>query len=454
MNLYLLITLNHMYSENDIADFIKDAPILQDIIDAAPVYWLNPELKSMDNAPQFSINLEDMRSAEHLWKRYAPFFIKAFPETAESHGVLESPLCEIPNMKSVLETNNVDIEGRLFVKCDNELPIAGSIKARGGFFEIMSYAEKLALASGLLKTEDDYSILTTPKFKTFFNKHKIGVASTGNLGLSIGIISAKLGFQVTVYVSADAKEWKKDLLREKGVTVVKFAGDFSEAILAGREQTKVDPNAYFVDDEDSQALFLGYTVGPLRIAEQLKAQHIKVDAEHPLFVYSPCGVGGSPGGTAFGLKQIYGDHVHCFFIEPTHCPAVLTGLVTGEMSDISVQDIGLDNQTEADGLAVGRPSHFATEISKHLISGIFTIEDDDLFKLLVQLKDSEDIFVEPSAVAGLIGPQLMQKTGYAKTHHLNMKNATHIAWATGGLLVPEYQRKTFYKRGRGQLSIA
>lgn len=440
-----------MYTKDKIDSFVKTAPILQDIINAKPVSWLNPELKLMKNAPQFPITLKDMKAAEDLWKRFAPFFVKAFSETEKSNGVLESPLQEIPNMQKLLSKENGQIEGRLFLKCDNELPISGSIKARGGFFEIMVYAEKLALEAGLLKKDDDYSILTSPKFKAFFSKYKIGVGSTGNLGLSIGIISAKLGFQVTVFVSTDAKEWKKELLREKGVTVVEFAGDFSEAILAGRNQTNADPNAHFVDDEDSQDLFLGYTVGALRIADQLKSQHIKVDAEHPLFVYSPCGVGGSPGGTAFGLKQIYGDHVHCFFIEPTHCPAVLTGLVTGEMSHISVQDIGLDNVTEADGLAVGRPSHFATEISKHLISGVFTIEDETLFKLLAQLKDSENIFLEPSATAGLIGPQRVQQTDYAKTHQLNLKNATHIAWATGGFLVPEHQRQEFYERGRKQL---
>lgn len=442
-----------MYPENKIKSFIQNAPILKEIINAKPVSWLNPELQAMENTSKFPLTLADMKAAEELWTRFAPFFVKAFPETKESHGVLESPLREISKMQAILSDDDDAIEGLLFLKCDNELPISGSIKARGGFFEIMKFAEKLALEEGLLKIEDDYSILTAPKFKAFFSKTKVGVGSTGNLGLSIGIISAKLGFQVTVYVSSDAKQWKKDLLREKGATVVEFAGDFSEAILAGRQQTQADPNAYFVDDEDSQDLFLGYSVGALRIAEQLKEQGIKVDAQHPLFVYSPCGVGGSPGGTAFGLKQIYGDHVHCFFIEPTHCPAVLTGLVTGEMSNISVQDIGLDNQTEADGLAVGRPSAFATEISKQLISGIFTIEDEHLFTLLAQLNDSENIFLEPSATAGLVGPQLMQKTGYAKAHQLNLKNATHIAWATGGLLVPEKQRQLFYKRGSEQMSM-
>jgi D-serine dehydratase len=158
-------------------------------------------------------------------------------------------------------------------------------------------------------------------------------------------------------------------------------------------------------------------------------------------------VGGSPGGTAFGLKQIYGDNVHCFFVEPTHSPAVLTGLVTGEMSNISVQDIGVDNKTEADGLAVGRPSNFATSVSGHLISGIYTIEDEHLFTLLAQLMDTEKIFLEPSATAGLIGPQMVAKTDYAEKNNLKMKNAMHIVWATGGDLVPSEERKIFYERG-------
>jgi len=173
-----------------------------------------------------------------------------------------------------------------------------------------------------------------------------------------------------------------------------------------------------------------------------------VDDEHPLFVYLSCGVGGSPGGTSFGLKQIYGDNVHCFFVEPTHSPAVLTGLLTGLMSEISVQDIGIDNLTEADGLAVGRPSKFATETSNHLISGIYTLEDDSLFKLLAQLKDTENLFLEPSATAGLVGPQRIATTEYAEENNIDLSNITHIAWATGGDLVPEPEREDFYAKGK------
>ncbi len=425
----------------------QKSPILKEIIALKPVTWLNPNKKTITSTPNFAIDKHDMLEAAKLWERFAPFFQKAFPETKATNGKLESPLRKIPAMQNLLKREGGEFQGELFLKCDNALPIAGSIKARGGFYEVLHHAEELALKEGLLNRSDNYSVFSEQKFKDFFNQYEIGVGSTGNLGLSIGIISAKLGFKVNVYVSADAKKWKKDLLRSKGVNVIEFAGDFSEAINSGREQTKTNSKAYFVDDENSKHLFLGYTVGALRLAQQLEKAKIKVDAEHPLFVYSPCGVGGSPGGIAYGLKQIYGDNVHCFFVEPTNSPAVLTGLITEKKSEISVQDLGIDNKTEADGLAVGRPSKFATAISKHLISGIYTIEDEHLYTLLTKLLDTEDIFLEPSATAGLIGSQKIAATNYAKENNLNMQKATHIAWATGGDLVPESQRKAFYERG-------
>ncbi|ASK64425.1 D-serine ammonia-lyase [Virgibacillus phasianinus] len=422
-------------------------PLLGDIMNLDPVIWLNSHLKQVNNLPELPLDKHDIEEAEQLWHRFAPYLAKEFPETKETNGIIESPLKRITAMEEEMERFYSAISGKLYLKCDNELPIAGSIKARGGIYEVLHHAENLAIDAGLISENDNYEVFASDKFKSFFNQYNIGVGSTGNLGLSIGIISAKLGFHVSVYMSADAKQWKKDLLRSKGATVLEFTGDFSEAISAGREQTINDPKGYFVDDEDSKHLYVGYSVAALRLRKQLEDQHIQVDAEHPLFVYLPCGVGGSPGGVTFGLKQVFGDHVHCFFVEPTHSPSVLIGLLTGEMDQVSVQDFHIDNRTEADGLAVGRPSQFATPISDHLVSGIYTIEDEELYKMLVMLADSEEIHLEPSATAGLLGPNKMAQSSYLENNRLNAQNATHIAWATGGDLVPEDDWKQLYEKG-------
>lgn len=437
-----------MLPENKIRAYIAHEPILQEVMDLKPTTWLNKNKKTMATMPPLTLHRKDMDTVMRLWTRFAPYLMKVFPETRATSGAITSPLKEVPHLKTIFNQQGAAIEGRLFVKCDSDLAVAGSIKARGGFYEVLHYAERLAINAGLVTKDDNYEIFDTASFKKLFSQYKIGVGSTGNLGMSIGIMSAQLGFQATVYVSGDAKQWKKELLRKKGAKVEEFEGDFSEAILAGRQKTQADPMGYFVDDENSDQLFIGYSVGALELQKNLEEQGVVVDQDHPLFVYSPCGVGGSSGGIAFGLKQIYGDAVHSFFVEPTHAPAILIGMATGEMSNICVQDLGIDNKTEADGLAVGRSSNFATQISSHLISGVYTVEDARLYRLLADLWDTEKIFLEPSATAGLIGSQMIATTNYATANKLNMANATHVAWATGGALVPQTDRDLFYKMGK------
>lgn len=429
-------------------------PLIEKVIQTDEVFWGNPIYKKFDEAIQkISLSEKDVRDAEARLLRFAPYIAKVFPETKKLNGIIESPTVEIPQMHTHLEhVSDQKIKGRLLLKCDSHLAISGSIKARGGIYEVLKHAEDLAIANKLLTPQTDYLIMNSQEFKDFFSQYSIAVGSTGNLGLSIGIMSAKMGFKVTVHMSVDAKQWKKDLLRSKGVVVIEYKSDYSMAVEAGRKQANLDPNCHFVDDENSIDLFLGYAVAAYRLKKQLEEMNVTVDDNHPLFVYLPCGVGGGPGGVAFGLKLLYKDYVHCFFAEPTHSPCMLLGLMTEKQDEISVQEFGIDNVTDADGLAVGRPSGFVGKTLQNLISGVYTVEDKQLYSLLRALADSENVFLEPSALAGVAGPVQLFKDlegqKYIAEQGLKqkMKNATHISWATGGSMVPKDIMESYYQK--------
>lgn len=419
-------------------------PLIEKLIAREEVLWLNPLLESTTTGIEKSgVTAADVEEATERLRRFAPYIEKVFPETESSNGIIESPVTEIPKMKAALESEyGIDIPGEILLKQDNALPISGSIKARGGIYEVLKHAETLAIENDLITIKDNYSKLADSEFKSLFSKHKIAVGSTGNLGLSIGIMSAKLGFQVTVHMSADAKQWKKDLLRSKGVIVVEYEDDYSKAVEEGRRQADADSLCHFVDDENSLDLFLGYAVAGERLANQLKERGTVVDKEHPLFVYLPCGVGGGPGGVAFGLKLAFGDNVQCFFAEPTHSPCMVLGMMTGLHDNVSVQDFGLDNKTAADGLAVGTASALVGKTMEPLLTGCYTIADSTMFRLLKLLADTEDIWLEPSALAGMTGPMHIIREG---SEISDSGNATHLVWATGGSMVPQEEMNLYYR---------
>jgi D-serine dehydratase len=443
----------HSFATPAVADFSLDA-----LRAAEPVLWASRVDRAVALAATPSlVGPADVAGAVARFRRCAPALQELFPELRAGAGVIESALRPVPRLQAALGLPPE--AGTLLVKGDHALPVAGSIKARGGIHEVLEHAEALAMRHGI-DVGGDPLALVSPAARALFATHEIAVGSTGNLGLSIGVMAAALGFRAVVHMSADAKEWKKERLRRRGVTVVEHAGDYAQAVAAGREAAAADPRCHFVDDERSLSLLLGYAAAAPHLAAQLAMLGRPVDAGHPLFVYLPCGVGGAPGGIALGLAQHYGPHAHCVFVEPTRSPCFLVQMLAGTAEGAhlgphpSVYDIGLDNRTEADGLAVPRASLLAAAAVAPLLAGVCTVDDEALFPWLELAAATEDLRIEPSAAAGLGGPALLLGSAdgrdYLARHGIDadrLARSTHIAWATGGLFVPDDEYARFRARG-------
>ena len=362
--------------------------------------------------PETTLDPDVVKSVEDAaarFDRFAPWVAEHF----SGNGVIESELQPVAETRGYLNRlMERDLPGELWVKRDDALPISGSIKSRGGVHEVFRLAEE-------------------GRYK------KLSVASTGNLALSIGTVGPLLGFDTEVHMSVDAKQWKKDLLRSRGARVVEHPGLFTETVAEARNAAG---DAFFIDDENSLGLFAGYAVAGQRLKEQFAAQGRHFTPKNPLYVYLPCGVGGGPGGVAFGLKMAFGEAVSCHFIEPTASPCMLLGAFTGN-SDITCADYGLSGRTIADGLAVQSPSPLAMEYAAHLVSGFHTLNDITFLAAVNWLERTAGIIAEPSATAGLTIPWRLPDVP---------DTATHLVWLTGGLLIPDQEKD----RLRGQAATA
>ena len=427
----------------------NDSEIHQRIRARRNVLWTNPEVNHTDD-PGMPVGI-DVPDAQRRMERAIPLLGQLFPDAMATPRAITSPLLEAGALARALGESPTE-HGRWLVKADHLLPVAGSIKARGGFHEIIAVAERLATDHGLLAPGGDLRVLGTEAARELFAHHSVVVGSTGNLGMAIGLVSAALGFRAVVHMSSDARQWKKQRLVDAGVTVVEHSGDYLNAVAQGRAEALGDPFSHFVDDEYSVDLFNGYAVAAAELKTQLDQQSIPVDRDHPLFVHLPCGVGGAPGGIAYGLKELFGDDVHCFFAEPVGAPCMLVQLESGSQASVPISDFGLDGRTEADGLAVGRASMLVAPLMRTRVSGVYTVTDEQLFVLLRHAVEAQEVQIEPSAAAAMAGPLILNRsrTGrqYLSDHGLMGLGAetTHVIWTTGGSLVPDEQRAAYLDR--------
>ena len=129
---------------------------------------------------------------------------------------------------------------------------------------------------------------------------------------------------------------------------------------------------------------------------------------------------------------------------------MLVQLASNTEHPLSVYDIGLDNLTEADGLAVAQASELASPLMRAQLAGVFTVTDEQLYADLLAVKQTMDVDLEPSAAAAIGGPlQLLESSAgkdYLRRHRLDPRNATHVIWATGGSLVPTEEHRRFQQR--------
>lgn len=131
------------------ADWLAEFPRLADLIALRPSEWFNPAIApSAEALAGVGLGAAGVADASARLQRFAPLIARLFPETAASGGIIESDLVEVATFHDALRQHYAaELPGRLWLKRDSHLPISGSIKARGGIYEVLAHAERLALST-------------------------------------------------------------------------------------------------------------------------------------------------------------------------------------------------------------------------------------------------------------------------------------------------------------------
>ena len=426
-----------------------DTAVFDDLVAGRPTVWIpgaaaddtRASIVSSTRTPALTPALID--AAEERFRWFAPLFEELFPQTRSQGGVIESPLEKVASLSRALgEEFGEDFPHELWAKRDDALAVSGSVKSRGGIHEVLEVALGAARDLGV-DLDSGPLVFLDEAVRERMARMRIVVGSTGNLGMSIGLMGAILGFSVTVHMSLNAKAWKKDTLlgiRGRGRRA-------RHGLHSGRARWPCRGG--------------GGSTRPLHrrreLAEPLRGLRRRRQAARGS---AGGGLGrGRRGPSAHGPPAVRdrrgarrdrvrtvgpssGDAVRCVFVEPVSMPAFLLGRLTGLDDGIAVADVGLGALTVADGLAVGRPSRFVGKAVGHLLHGYATVTDDDLLRTLAVAEATAGLRLEPSACAGLRAAGRFAGAGPTEAP------GTHIAWLTGGSLVPDQEYEALLEAGR------
>lgn len=405
-------------------------PAIAPLRQGGPAVWLRPPDSRAENSTP--LRAQEIEAARARLERFQPVLAALFASATTAtrwDGRVRSALLDYPR--------RAELPPSLWVKADHDLPMTGSVKARGGVYELLCRVEDLALQGGLVNPGEPLTPLLTPAARDYFAQHRIVVASTGNLGFSIGLVARAFGLNADVHMSHDAKTWKKERLRRTGANVIEHPCDYTQTVSRARQAAKA-AGSYFIDDESSRLLFVGYTAAAAELAEQLQQRGLTPSHDRPLVVYLPCGVGGAPGGITAGLKAIYGSAVRCVFVEPVASACVYAALAVGGGAPVSVYDIGLDNDTIADGLAVPMASELVMRSVGASIDAAVAVPDALLLKWVRHAWHDSKLRLEPSAAAAFAAVPIFLEAAHKRGMSLPDK-ALHVVWTTGGSQLPEDQ---------------
>ncbi|MCO1578416.1 pyridoxal-phosphate dependent enzyme [Crossiella sp. SN42] len=207
--------------------------------------------------------------------------------------------------------------------------------------------------------------------------------SSGNHGIAVATLGARLGIPVTVVMAEAASQAKAAKIRDLGATVVAVPGG-----VAARERHARDlaarTGAFLLPSSDHDLVVAGAGTVTLEIL---------TDAPDTAALFVPTGGGGLLAGACLAAL----DHpVRVIGVEPAACRRYARSLAAGHPVELPPPD------TVADGLRGQRPGEVPFPIIQHRVDDLVAVSDEDINHALDLLRRN-GVNAEPSGAVAFAG---------------------------------------------------
>jgi D-serine dehydratase len=123
------------------------------------------------------------------------------------------------------------------------------------------------------------------------------------------------------------------------------------------------------------------------------------------------------------------------FVEPVASACMMAALASDAPEPPSVYDLGLDNRTLADGLAVPRASALVVEAVGPVVDAVVAVDDATLVAWVKDAWRKGGLRLEPAAAAAFAGLDPFCAAAVAAGWPA-LDDAVHVVWTTGGSRLP------------------
>ncbi len=282
-------------------------------------------------------------------------------EIEEAASSLKGVAVETPLLENV--ECNIQLNGRLLVKAET-MQRTGSFKFRGAFNRIRQ----------LTADERERGVIAY---------------SSGNHAQAVALSANLMVTQALIVMPSDAPLSKIICTRELGAEIITYdrtteiREDVAEHSRVQRNLVMVPPN------EDSRVLAGAGTVA-LELIHQAEALGVTLDA-----VLVPCGGGGLTAATALAFEAL-SPKTEIYGVEPELFDDTRRSLQAG----VRVAN-PKGRTTICDAIMTDTPGELTFAINRDRLSGILTVNDNDVRSAMAFAFDQFKIVIEPGGAVGL-----------------------------------------------------